>query len=198
MSHNDEVLHWYDFLCPFCYVGQSRTAILIGHGLNVIELPFQAHPDIPPEGVPMGPRTGPMYRTLEHEAEQAGLTLNWPSRLPNTRPALAAAEWVRRHQPDKFPQFHQDLFAAHFALGEDLGDLAVIDRHADDRKIDLEALHISLADGTALGAVKEAETLGHKYGVEGTPAWLVAQQLISGLLPVSDFEGLAEAVRESR
>jgi len=22
------VLHWYDFLCPFCYVGQHRTAIL--------------------------------------------------------------------------------------------------------------------------------------------------------------------------
>ena len=42
------VLHWYDFLCPFCYVGQSRTTILVRHGLDVIELPFQAHPDIPP------------------------------------------------------------------------------------------------------------------------------------------------------
>jgi hypothetical protein len=39
------VLHWYDFLCPFCYVGQHRTAILVRHGLQVEELPFQAHPD---------------------------------------------------------------------------------------------------------------------------------------------------------
>ena len=23
------VLEWYDFLCPFCYVGQFRTAILV-------------------------------------------------------------------------------------------------------------------------------------------------------------------------
>ena len=23
------VLEWYDFLCPFCYVGQYRTAILV-------------------------------------------------------------------------------------------------------------------------------------------------------------------------
>jgi hypothetical protein len=22
------VLHWYDFLCPFCYVAQQRNAIL--------------------------------------------------------------------------------------------------------------------------------------------------------------------------
>jgi len=28
MSNNTTVLHWYDFLCPFCYVSQSRTAIL--------------------------------------------------------------------------------------------------------------------------------------------------------------------------
>src|SRR5215813_12914148 len=46
------VLHWYDFLCPFCYVGQARTAILVRHGLDVVELPFQAHPDIPLGGVP--------------------------------------------------------------------------------------------------------------------------------------------------
>jgi hypothetical protein len=29
------VFHWYDFLCPFCYVGQHRTAILVRHGLDV-------------------------------------------------------------------------------------------------------------------------------------------------------------------
>jgi predicted DsbA family dithiol-disulfide isomerase len=103
------VLTWYDFLCPFCYVGQHRTAILLGYGLRVVELPFQAHPDIPPGGIQAGPRTGPMYAMLEREAREAGLPLNWPPRLPNTRQALAAAEWTRRHQPRAFPQFHKDL-----------------------------------------------------------------------------------------
>src|SRR5262245_45366944 len=93
------VLHWYDFLCPFCYVGQHRTAILVRHGLHVVALPFQAHPDIPPGGIPAGRRSGPMYAMLEREAREAGLSLNWPPRLPNTRRALTAAEWVRRHQP---------------------------------------------------------------------------------------------------
>lgn len=49
LRNSRTVLHWYDFLCPFCCVGQSRTAILVRHGLDVIELPFQAHPDIPPQ-----------------------------------------------------------------------------------------------------------------------------------------------------
>src|SRR5262249_54214781 len=52
------VLHWYDFLCPFCYVGQHRTAILVRQGLRVVELPFQAHPDIPEGGIPAGTRNG--------------------------------------------------------------------------------------------------------------------------------------------
>ena len=192
MTNNDSVLHWYDFLCPFCYVGQSRTAILRRHGLDVVELPFQAHPDIPPNGIPVGPRMGEMYSNLEREAKEAGLILNWPSRLPNTRHALAAAEWVRRHQPHMFTPFQKALFAAHFVAGEDLGNSAVIDRHAAELGIDLDAFHTAWLDGTALAAVNESETLGREQGVRGTPAWRIGQRLISGLLPASEFEHLAE------
>jgi 2-hydroxychromene-2-carboxylate isomerase len=124
------VLHWYDFLCPFCYIAQDRNAILIRRGLNVIELPFQAHPEIPPGGIMSGTRNRPMYSMLEREAREAGLSLRWPPRIPNTRQALAAAEWARRYQPREFPELHRSLFYAHFALGEDIGDQAVIDRHA--------------------------------------------------------------------
>jgi predicted DsbA family dithiol-disulfide isomerase len=192
------VLTWYDFLCPFCYVGQHRTAILIAHGLRVVELPFQAHPDIPPEGIPAPPRTGPMYAMLEREAREAGLPLNWPPRLPDTRRALAAAEWTRRHQPRAFPQFHKDLFAAHFVLGDDLEDSTVIDRHASEAGVDLDALHAALADGSAAAGVDEAETTGRKHGVQGTPAWLLVQGLITGLLPAEEFESLAyQAMRLS-
>ena len=187
------VLHWYDFLCPFCYVGQHRTAILVRHGLHVVELPFQAHPDIPLGGIPAGPRNGPMYAMLEREAEEAGLPLRWPPRLPNTRRALAAAEWARRDQPRAFPEFHKQLFDAHFVLGEDLEDPAVIDRHASESGIEVAALHAALADDSAAAAVTEAEMIGRKYGVQGTPAWLVGERLITGLRPAAEFERLAES-----
>jgi predicted DsbA family dithiol-disulfide isomerase len=192
MTNTGNVLHWYDFLCPFCYVGQSRTEILARHGLNVIELPFQAHPDIPVGGAAAGPRIGPMYTVIEREAIEAGLELNWPDRLPNTRRALAAAEWVRLHQPEKFASFRKRLFAAHFTLGEDLGSDLVIFRHAGDLGIDLLALQPALASGSAIRLVDEAEELGRRYRVNGTPAWLVAGELVSGLLPAQEFERLAE------
>lgn len=124
------VLHWYDLLCPFCYVGQQRNTVFEAHGFTVIELPFQAHPEIPPGGRPAGERGDALVARIEVEVKAAGLPLAWPARLPDTRMALAAAEWVRRHAPDSFPAFQKALFAAHFALGQDLGDRAVIDRHA--------------------------------------------------------------------
>jgi predicted DsbA family dithiol-disulfide isomerase len=194
MADARTVLHWYDFICPFCYVGQQRNAILARHGLRVIELPFQIHPEIPPGGMSAGPRNGPMYAMLEREARDAGVPLHWPRHLPNTRLALAVAEWIRLHQPRAFPRLHSAFFEAHFALGEDLEDPAVLDRHAKESGVDLAALHAALADGSAAGAVSAAEAIGRKYEVEGTPAWLVGHQLIVGLRPAAEFERLAKYV----
>src|SRR5262245_45120264 len=79
MNNSRAVLHWYDFLCPFCYVGQHRNAILVRYGLSVVELPVQAHPDIQPGGISAGPRNGPMYEMMKEEAKEAGLP---PSEYP--------------------------------------------------------------------------------------------------------------------
>lgn len=189
-----KVLHWYDFICPFCYIAQQRNAILVRHGMDVDELAFQAHPDIAPGGISAGPRSGPMYTMLEREAKEAGLPLYWPQHLPNTRRALSAAEWTRHHQPTAFPLLHKALFAAHFALGEDLEDLGVIDRHANASGVDLASLHAALLDGSAAKTLTEAEAIGRKYGVQGTPAWLFNQRLIVGLQPAAEFERLAETI----
>jgi predicted DsbA family dithiol-disulfide isomerase len=192
------VLHWFDVICPFCYVGQQRNQILSRHGLEIVHLPFQIHPDIPPEGIAAGPRNGLMYQLLEREAARAGLPLNWPPRLPDTRTALSAAEWVRRERPEASDEFNQALFAAHFELGEDLGDSEVIMRRAAQTGIDAEALRAALADGSARAFLAEAESVGARFGVQSTPTWLIAGEVISGLQPESDFEALARKATRPR
>ncbi len=94
-----------------------------------------------------------------------------------------------------FPRFHRDLFAAHFVLGEDLEDPAVIDRHARASGIDLASLHAALSESSAWSAVLQAQMLGRECGVQGTPAWLLAGQLIVGLQPAAEFERLAEQAK---
>lgn len=183
----DTVTHWRDFVCPFCYVGQSRTALLRDEGYRVDELPFAIHPEIPPEGIAVGPRTGAMYEFLEREAARAGLPLRWPPRLPDTSFALAAAEAVRRDQPEAFAEFDRLLFSAHFAEGADIGDPDVVLSRCATAGADPELVVAAIEDGSASAAVDEARAAALRAGVSGTPAWLVDGRLILGLRPISEF-----------
>lgn len=189
-----DVFHWYDFLCPFCYVGETRNAVFERHGFRIIDLPFEVHPDIPPEGRAMPAREGPVYAMIEAEAREAGLPLIWPARLPNTRMALAAAEWARRRAADAFPAFRKALFAAHFALGEDLGDRETIVRHAIASGIAPAAMRAALDGTQAYGFVDRSEAMARSVGVRGTPAWFVGGRLVAGLYPAEQLEQLARAL----
>jgi len=190
------VLHWYDFLCPFSYVGQHRNAILSRAGLDVVVLPFQAEPGIPPGGVPAGPRRGAAYTMVEQQARSAGLELHWPVKIPNSRCALAAAEWVRRHQPSAHHKVTARLFHAHFVLGEDIGDPAVVNRHLALAYVDLRAVWAALGDGSADAAVGEAEAAARMHGVDRTPSWLIDDQLVVGLQSPGAFQKVARDARD--
>ncbi|EWM11059.1 DsbA family protein [Kutzneria sp. 744] len=186
------VKHWFDFMCPFCYIAQDRNKILARHGIEVVHLPYQIHPAIPESGLQAGPRVGPMYDNLAREAAAAGLTLNWPARLSTTRRALSAAEWIRRTAPDRSESFNERLFHAYFVDGEDLGDPAVVDRHAGRVDIDVDALREALSDGTAKGWLAESELAASEAGVRATPSWLIGGRLVSGLLPAAEFDRIAQ------
>ena len=170
------VLHWYDFRCPFCYIGLHRTAISSGTGLMSASCHSRLIPTFRPEGLQRDLATDRSMPCWRARPERRDCRLHWPPRLPDTRQALATAEWARRHQPRAFPLLHKDLFEAHFVLGEDLEDPAVIERHATNSGIDLAALRVALADGSATAAVTEAELIGRESGVRGTPAWLLSRQ----------------------
>ena len=83
---------------------------------------------------------------FEREPEEAGLPLPCPTRLPETRRALIAAEWVWREKR-AFPKDNQELFAAQFVLGKDRGDPADVHEPVETLSIDRDEL--SAAQGVA-------------------------------------------------
>jgi len=183
-------IHWYDLTCPFCYIAQARNAQLEQLGFKVVELPFQAHPDIPPAGLTMGQRSDTMYTTIEQEAKKAFLPINWPPRLPNSRLALASAEWVRRNAVSEFKQFQKSLFDAHFVLGQDIGAIETVEHHARVSSIDVKLLREALRGNRPFHYVSESENEGKSHRIHGTPAWLVNGHLVSGLVETSQLQQL--------
>ncbi|MCX4404800.1 hypothetical protein OOK47_50630 [Streptomyces sp. NBC_00268] len=84
-------------------------------------------------------------------------------------------EWTCLHRPNVVDAFIDALFVAHFALGEDLGDRATVDRHATGAGIDPDALDRAFADGSALRDLHRMEAPGAEFGVRAKPSWLVAE-----------------------
>jgi predicted DsbA family dithiol-disulfide isomerase len=192
------VLHWFDFVCPFCYIAQDRNRILRDAGVTVIDLPMQIHPEIGPGGAPAPPRVGPMYDYLAEEAGEAGLELNWSSRIPYSRFALAAAEAVRINEPENHPAFNAAVFRAYFARGQDIEDWTVIAKCAEQVGVEPNTFEYSMTSGIADNELRFAETQAHEHHVEATPSWLVNdEQLIAGLRPRAFFLALARTLSQA-
>ena len=115
---------WRDYLCPWCYLGRDRTALMESLGVEVTPMSYELHPDVPMRGHPIRPG-GRLDRVLDHvaaECEAAGLPMNKPRRSPNTRRVLELAELLRLREPAAFVQFDAACYRAHWIEGRDLGD----------------------------------------------------------------------------
>jgi predicted DsbA family dithiol-disulfide isomerase len=185
------VEHWFDVICPYCYVAQDRNRILREHGIHVIEHALQIHPEFGPGGTPAGPRSGPSYEFLAHEARAAGLPLRWTDRIPYSRPALAAFEWLHKTDPDVAGRFAAAVFAAYFADGLDIESLDLLAGLAERAGGDATALRAALASTEANDALARSEVLAHRNAVVGTPTWIAGGQRVSGLRPRQWFEDWA-------
>ena len=155
---------WSDYLCPWCYVGQDRTALLRSLGVEVTVLPYELHPEVPVGGRPLQVR----YSAVAAECEAVRMPFRPPTVLPNTRRVLAAAEWVRRSaEPSVFEALHTALFRAYFVDGLDIGDEEVSASLLEAVGVDPAA--VDIAAGTAWMA--ESMAAAREVGVTGTPAW---------------------------
>lgn len=154
-------------------------------------LPFELHPEVPPDGRPLGPRAAGYYERISAECDAVGLPFTAPLRLPNTRRVLESAEWVRIHQPDVFHRLHNRLFRAHFVDGDDIGDAATIDALLGECGADAAAAREAVEAGVMRPVVDTSMAKAFEAGVTGTPAWLVGDFVIPGVQPRPFFERLA-------
>jgi predicted DsbA family dithiol-disulfide isomerase len=174
-----QIVHWFDFTCPFCYVTEDWDAFFGARGFDVMDLPFRVHPKMPPAGVHTGPCQRPIHRNIEAQARAAGLSASGARRMGS--PA----------SPGDYRAFNKAPFEAHFVLNEDLGDRATILRKAAQLGLEMSGLGAVLEDGSADLWIRESEAKAHEHGVRGTAAWLYRGRLLVGARPIEEFARFA-------
>ena len=193
-----EAVVWSDYLCPWCYVGQARTRLLRDLDVEVTVLPFELHPEIPPEGRRVRPdgRLGPTFDRIEQECAEVGLPFRRPTRMPNTRRALATAEVVREGWPDAFDALDGALFHAHFVAGDPLDDADLLDELVSVAGAPPDDVRERVESGAGEDAVRRSMERARQAGVSGTPTWMIGELTIPGALPAETMERWVRRLRE--
>ncbi len=155
-------------------------------------MPYELHPEIPPEGRSREEVMPPAYRAqveagLTRLSAQVGLEMHRHERMINSRPALQAAEFARA--TGLFEPMHRALFEAYWLEGRDVSDMPVLREIGTKVGLDVDAMEAAIkADtyGDYLDA-RRAEALG--LMISGIPAHVIAARyLVMGAQPYEVFE----------
>ena len=160
---------------------------------DVVWLPFDLHPEYPPEGIPLAE----LHRRyglgvgerdpLRDRFAAAGLEYNRPEVVPNTRLALRLTELARErglHEP-----FHNRLMDAYWAEATNVGDPDELRRLAAEVGLDAEDVERVIADPDAyLDVVHGSTRRAYAIGIDAVPAFLLDRRLIVlGAQPLDVF-----------
>ncbi len=154
-------------------------------------LPFDLHPEYPPEGVPrsqLEERYGPSIHERTREAvEAAGLHFDPAPRIPNSRRALAVTELARDrglHEP-----VHSRLMHAYWSEATDIGDDAVLLDLVAEAGLPRDEAEAALVDVGYVDRVLASTRAAHSHGINAIPAFVLDERLlVMGAQPHRTFE----------
>jgi predicted DsbA family dithiol-disulfide isomerase len=192
-----------DYTCPWCYIGSARLDQLREELADEVELrvewkPFEIHPEVPREGMPVEALPYPpeqwrmMVENLRRQAEAEGLAMADRPRVGNTHRALAASAYVQAEEPARFEQFHNALFRAYFGEGHDLADPAVLRDLAAGSGVDAERMDAALEQGRFEETLRDTTATARRLGITGTPTYVFGDRYGAvGAQPVEELRRVA-------
>lgn len=161
------------------------------HGVTITWLPYDLHPEYPPEGIPrddLRQRYGAVFHDRTRELfERNGLVWNPSETVPNTRDALRVTELARDR--GLHGAFHDRLMEAYWERGENIGDHDLLRAHAGAVGLDRDEVDRVLAADDYLERVQASTAQAISIGVNGIPAFLLDNRLlVLGAQPREVFE----------
>jgi predicted DsbA family dithiol-disulfide isomerase len=187
---------WSDYICPFCYVATERAAWLEReYGAEIEWLPFDLHPEYPPEGIAIEDLERQYGRELRSGQarmfDEAGLPHTTRTRLPRSHAALNVAELARER--GVHTELHKRLMTAFWAEDRDISDPDVLAEEASAFGLDPDEVRDVAKTLPYQDKIRASTTAVHEMGGGGVPAFVVADRvMIPGAQPHDLFEKVME------
>jgi predicted DsbA family dithiol-disulfide isomerase len=158
---------------------------------------FELHPEIPPEGMRLPDnirrRMVGMSEHLREMAREAGLEMNMPDLVPNSRRALEAAEYAR--EQGKHQVFHRVVFRKLYGEGQDINSWDVLRAAAEEAGLDPDLMQQKTEQCTYQATVDRQIGEAWALGITGVPAFVFDERyVLMGAQPYDVFQQAMDRV----
>ena len=200
-----------DPICPWCYIGKTRLdrALELNptHNFIIEWHPFQLNPTMPKDGMDRreyleakfgGQKEAiEVYSNIDKTATETGLSLNFGGikRTPNTIDAHRLIHWagIEGRQNSIIDR----LFKAYFQEGRDISEHSVLTRIASAAGMDQDVVRNLLKSDADKEDIKARDTDARKRGIQGVPAFVVANEyIIQGAQTIDIWDNIIKEIQE--
>ncbi|MDH3240392.1 MAG: DsbA family oxidoreductase [Alphaproteobacteria bacterium] len=175
-----------DYVCPWCYLGDSRVKKLQhNYDIAVHRVHFPLHPDTPPEG-----RRREDFKTrnarMKGLMDAEGLPYGERTHTYNSRLAQEIGKWAETQAGGE--AIHDRFFEAYFGDCRNIGDVEVILDIVKSVGLDEGEARAVLAERRFREAVDADWKKSRSYGITGVPTFVSQGQGVVGAQPYEVLE----------
>ena len=155
-------------------------------------LPFELHPEVPPEGMPVPQYIKQSAQRGTHErlrqmAQESGRNIVFSDRWANSRRALEASEYAR--EQGRHEEFHRIVFRKYYGEGQDMSRWDVLRAAAEEAGLDPDEMQEKTESGRYEEIVDSHIREARQLGITGVPAYVLGNRyLIMGAQPYEVFQ----------
>jgi predicted DsbA family dithiol-disulfide isomerase len=192
-----KVTVYYDYICPFCFLGTKRIERLTQEFNITLEWRgIEIHPEIPPQGVrrAKNPRFDQASLNIKEMSLEDNLEIRLPGIVSNSRLSLEASEFAK--SKDSFREFHNSVYKAYFQDGQNIGNIDVILNIGEKTGLEINELQECLKKRTMLKRIEENRREAERDQVLGVPTFLFGRFGVHGVQSLDAFRKIIKRVIE--
>lgn len=164
---------YYDYICPFCYLGTKRILELSKEfDLTIDWKGIEIHPEFPPEGKKRTKtlKSKSFVKTIYTMADEDNVKIKLPGFATNSRRALEASEFAKIK--DRFLEFHLSVYEAYFLEGQNIGDTETVLSIGEKAGISKKELRQCLDERAMFDSIEANKKEAEDSIILGVPTFL--------------------------
>ncbi len=180
---------FYDYICPFSYIGSKRIQkIASDYGIEIEWKGYEIHPEYPSDGKlrKRSLKMAKVNESLKSVMDEEESKFKLPGFVTNTKMALEAAEFAKTE--GKFLEFHNSCYDSYMINRKNIGDINVILEIGENVGVNKHLLQEALTNKEMTDSLESYKEDAKKADVFGVPTILFNDFRIHGVQSIETYK----------